>query len=222
MRTGVLKIGGASVFSSPSESDPLHHLIRNIRTDNSRRWFVILGGGDTVESMRTLHRLHPQLDSQRMHWRCVDLLRATADAAKELFDFENCLETPTELEQAILDPNPRCYLVQVSTYYHPDILNWIPAPLRPVENWDTTSDTLAWLLALRLGADELHLLKKPDCSSIQTLEQAARRGLVDPQIEALAKNRPADWHLDTYLVYHTTDWNQKLLARPPALPSGKS
>jgi hypothetical protein len=94
--------------------------------------------------------------------------------------------------------------------------------LRPLENWDTTSDTLAWLLALRLGADELHLLKKPDCSSIHTLEQAARRGLVDPQIETLAKNRPASWHLDTYLVYHTNVWNQKLLAPPPALPSGKS
>lgn len=212
MRTGVLKIGGASVFSSPTASDPLHQLIRKIQTDSSRRWFVILGGGDTVESMRTLHRLHPQLDSQRMHWRCVDLLRATADAAKELFGFENCLDTPADLAQAILDPNPGCYLVQVSTFYHPDNLSWLPASLRPVENWDTTSDTLAWLLALRLGADELHLLKKPDCSSIQTLEQAARRGLVDPQIETLAKNRPSEWHLDTYLVYHTTEWNHKLLA----------
>ncbi|MCE2783927.1 MAG: hypothetical protein LW699_03505 [Pirellula sp.] len=77
MRTGVLKIGGASVFSSPTASDPLHQFLLGIRKDNLRRWFVIVGGGDTVESMRTLHRHHPQLDSQRMHWRCVDLLRAT-------------------------------------------------------------------------------------------------------------------------------------------------
>jgi aspartokinase-like uncharacterized kinase len=222
MRTGVLKIGGASVFSSGTPSDPLRHFIQSIQTDNSRRWFVILGGGDTVESMRTLHRHHPQLDTQRMHWRCVELLRATSDAARELFSFEHFLETPKALAQAILDPTPRCYLVEVSTYYHRETLDWIPIELRPVESWDTTSDTLAWLLALQLRADELHLLKKPDCSSIQTLEQAARIGLVDPQIETLAKNRPVDWQLDTYLVYHTTDWNQKLLARPPALPSGKS
>jgi hypothetical protein len=172
---------------------------------------VILGGGETVESMRLLHKYHPHLDPAKMHWRCVELLRGTSDAAAELLGFQQRIWTPLQLDQAIADPKPSCYLVDVSSYYHPTLLNWIPQELLPPENWNTTSDSLAWLLALRIHADELQLIKKPDSSSVQSIEQAAQLGLVDPHIATLSNNQPNHWKLDTFLVYPKNGWNKKQL-----------
>ncbi|MFM7926412.1 MAG: hypothetical protein ACKO9Q_01765, partial [Pirellula sp.] len=68
------------------------------------------------------------------------------------------------------------------------------------------------LLALRLRADELQLIKKPDCREVSTIEQAACLGIVDPQFAILAKKQPQNWKLDTLVVYHTDGWKTKLLA----------
>jgi len=211
MRTGVLKIGGASLFSEGIEFDQLRSYVQVIQSDPINRWFVLLGGGDTVESMRTIHRNHPQLDSSRMHWRCVELLRATWDAAAELLQFDRLIETLQDLDVATSKQTPGCYLVEASSFYHPKRLDWVPTRLRPKENWETTSDTLAWLLALRLRADELRLIKKPDCSKVESLDQAARLGLVDPQIATLSRNQPTNWKLDTVMVYHNQNWMTKTL-----------
>jgi hypothetical protein len=87
--------------------------------------------------------------------------------------------------------------------------------LVPAENWDTTSDTLAWLLALRIKASQLQLIKKPDCSKVQTIEQAAQLGIVDSQLAILSKKQPQDWKLDTLVVYHTNGWRKQLLTIDP-------
>lgn len=218
-RLGAVKIGGASLFSSGTEFERIRQYLLVLQRDPDSRWFVIFGGGDTVESMRTLHRNHPELDTQKMHWRCVDLLRATNDVAAELLDFTHRINNAEQLDAALADFTPRCYLVEVSSFYRPDLLSDLPLEHIPNENWDTTSDALAWLLALRLKANELQLIKKPDCSEIQSLEQAAELGVVDPQITQLARCQPSDWNPDTYLVYPGENrWNRKLLALPHVSP----
>lgn len=211
-RIVVVKIGGASLFSTGIEFDRLVDYVEILKTDETSRYFIILGGGDTIESMRTLHRNHPYLDLSKMHWRCVELLQGTCDVAAELLDLEHRLATTDQLDKAFSDPTARSYLVDVTSFYKKDSLGWIPPDLVPAENWETTSDTLAWLLALRLRADELQLIKKPDCRDVSSIEQAACFGIVDPQFAILAKKQPQNWKLDTLVVYHTDGWKTKLLA----------
>lgn len=211
-RTVVVKIGGASLFSSGIEFDRLVCYVENLKADQSRRYFIILGGGDTVESMRVLHRNHPHLDLSKMHWRCVELLQFTCDVAVELLDLKNRLTTTDQLDHAISDPTARSYLVDVSSFYQKDTIGWIPSELAPTENWDTTSDTLAWLLAFRIQADELQLIKKPDCRDVSSIEQAVSLGIIDPQFAILVKNQPQNWKLDSFVVYYTDGWKTKLLA----------
>ncbi|MBU6175466.1 MAG: hypothetical protein KGQ60_16785, partial [Planctomycetes bacterium] len=66
----------------------------------------------------------------------------------------------------------------------------LETPLRPEPSWNTTTDTLAWLLAYVLGADKVVLLKSCDVSSIQDLQHAAEMGIVDPEIVRLSENHP--------------------------------
>jgi hypothetical protein len=146
-----------------------------------------------------------------MHWRCVALLQTTCDVAAELLDLDPPLTSPVQLDAAIIDPTPKCYLVDVRSFYQKDGLGWVPSGLEPAENWDTTSDALAWLLALRVQANQLQLIKKPDCIDVATIEQAASLGIVDPQFAILAKKQPQSWKLDTHLVYHSDGWKHKLL-----------
>jgi aspartokinase-like uncharacterized kinase len=211
----VVKIGGASLFSAGAEFAQVHSFVENLKRDRTTRYFITLGGGDTVESMRTLHRNHPQLDMRKMHWRCVELLEGTSDVAAELLDLEVRIKSTDQLEHAIINPTPGCYLVDVSSFYNPGCIDWVPKGLVPAENWDTTSDTLAWLLALRIKASQLQLMKKPDCSKVQTIEQAAQLGIVDSQLAILSKKQPQDWKLDTLVVYHTNGWRKQLLTIDP-------
>jgi len=211
MRTGVIKIGGASLFSPSEDFANVKHFVNELQRDSIDQWFVVFGGGDTVESMRTLHHRHPELDPVRMHWRCIELLSATADVACELFDFQQRIDCKRLLDLAIAERKPGAYLVDVSSYYHPDLLVSIPASLVPSENWDTTSDSLAWLLALYIRSNELLLMKKPDCSSVLTISQAAEEGIVDPQLPLLCENQPHDWVSAVSLVYYNQGWKRRLL-----------
>lgn len=211
MRTGVIKVGGASLFSPSEDFVNVRNFVNDLQRDSTNRWFVIFGGGDTVESMRTLHHHHPGLDAVRMHWRCIELLSTTTDVACELFDFKHRIDCRSSLDLAIDKKRPGAYLVNVSSYYHPDLLDSIPANLVPRESWDTTSDSLAWLLALYVRADELLLLKKPDCSSVLTVAQAAEEGIVDPQLPLLVENQPRELDVAISLIYYNHGWTRSSL-----------
>ena len=219
-RVIVVKIGGASLFSNEREFAALRDYIRFLKEDPENLWLLVVGGGETVESMRILHRHHPKLSSKRMHWRCVELLRSTNDAAAELLELPWRVESSLQLDQITLHRKPACYLVDVPSFYHPDELSWIPQNLLPAENWDTTSDTLAWLLALKVQADELQLIKKPDCAEIHTIQQAVSLGMIDPQVLTLSQNQPSHWKLEFNLLYHKgsgprVGWSKKTLHRNP-------
>jgi aspartokinase-like uncharacterized kinase len=205
----VVKVGGASLFSSGSEFSELRQYVRSLQELPNTLSLLIVGGGETVESMRILHRYHPELDPKRMHWRCVRLLESTSDAAAELLQLQRLNTTPFCLDQIANKLSQGCYLVDVGSFYHRDSLDWIPSPLVPAETWDTTSDTLAWLLAFRVQAHELQWIKKPDCSEIESVEQATSLGVLDPQLLLLLQNQPSDWKLQLNLVYHSAGWQKK-------------
>lgn len=212
MRTGVVKIGGASLFSKEDDFENVKSFLRPLIHDSHNRWFIIVGGGDTVESMRTLHRDHPELDARRMHWRCVELLQATCDVAQELFGIDSRIDTGDSLTDALSSEKPGCHLVDVVSYYHPSFLKSIPRSWVPKEGWETTSDTLAWLLAKIVRADEVLLLKRPDCSDIASVEQASELGIIDEQLSVLMVGIDDTRHPDLSLVFYRDGWQKNSLS----------
>lgn len=183
----VLKIGGSTLFHGPVRT-----LRSAIHASSNERIYVIIGGGETVESMRLLHSVYPNLSEQEMHWRCVELLDATWQVACELMPECEPLESWDEIQASRSAPGGRTYLVRVRGFYDQGIedepsveSNWIPAV-----GWKTTTDALAWLLAKRIGASRLRIAKQCPCDTIQTIHDAAAEGIVDVEISRLVAYDP--------------------------------
>lgn len=221
MQTRVLKIGGASLFAPSKEFARLLDLLQREHSLAIDRTFIIVGGGDTVESMRTLQTSFPTLDPQAMHWRCVRLLEATWEVATELIEFGQPLHKEIELHQALSNPNPNTYIVNVNAYYTPSLSalqsnskDFIA--ITPENSWNTTTDALAWWLAYLIDADQVILVKKKPCEAIHSLAQAAREGVVDSEI-ARMHEAARHIHNSTYrlpsiqFLFENPDWKYHIL-----------
>ncbi|MFN7625264.1 MAG: hypothetical protein ACK5PZ_00445 [Pirellula sp.] len=183
----VLKIGGSTLFQGPMRA-----LCSSVHAAAHERTYVIVGGGETVESMRVLHSIYPQLSEQAMHWRCVELLDATWQVACELMPECEPLESWEAIHASLSASGGRTYLVRVRGFYdrciesEPSVAsNWIPRV-----GWQTTTDALAWLLAKRIGASRLRIAKQCQCDTIQTIHDAAAQGIVDVEISRLVACDP--------------------------------
>jgi 5-(aminomethyl)-3-furanmethanol phosphate kinase len=183
----VVKVGGATLFSAHGIVPVLRELTS--KTD-IQSWYVIVGGGDTIESMRRLHRLYPTLNDEAMHWRCVELLDSTWQIALELAPRCQAIESMEELVAASERGMPGLHLVRVGAFYHPDQLVHLPHHWLPKPGWQTTTDVLAWLLAKRIHADRLLLVKQCDCESIASLHEARQLGIIDSELERLVSVDP--------------------------------
>lgn len=76
----VIKVGG-SLLTWPGLQEALPRWLNTLTPANN---LLIFGGGECIEAMRQLDALW-HLDSTAMHWRCVRLLDATFEIAKELW-----------------------------------------------------------------------------------------------------------------------------------------
>jgi aspartokinase-like uncharacterized kinase len=182
----VLKIGGASLFGGL-------HVIEQVRSavgpSAKQRLFVLFGGGDTIESMRSLHALFPQLDVEAMHWRCVRLLDATWEVGCELFPEAVPVATWDALQRAKNGPLGKSYLVRVAAFYSPELLPQIERDLHPAHDWNTTTDVLSWILAQLVGAAELRITKRRPVDPAMSIRNAARCGMIDSELVRLVTLR---------------------------------
>ncbi|MEI8213938.1 MAG: hypothetical protein WCI02_17440 [Planctomycetota bacterium] len=179
----VLKIGGATLFSNVSWES----LIEPLRgTNPTSSIYGIVGGGDTVDSMRALQKMYPQLSTEEMHWRCIRLLDATWEIACELLPRAIPIATMSELQRSLSPRQPSVYLVRISAFYSPEAIVDLPSHWLPKVGWETTTDALAWLLAKITSADRVWIVKQCDCQSIPSLHDAALRGIIDPELARLA------------------------------------
>jgi hypothetical protein len=183
----VLKIGGATLFSK----QPWRSLVEGIRDrERGSQRFWILGGGETVESMRTLQALYPGLDRTAMHWRCVRLLDATWEVGCELLTDFQPIPDKKMLESAAADRQPGDHLVRVEAFYNRNRESNLPIRWRPHADWGTTTDALAWLLAKQIEASRVCLFKRCSCDPNLSIEAAEKIGIVDPEIARLASQDP--------------------------------
>jgi 5-(aminomethyl)-3-furanmethanol phosphate kinase len=165
------------------------------------QYLGIVGGGYVVEAMRKLDEVH-RLSQNPMHWRCVRLLDSTLEIAAELTPEINVLDSSEQLAIHLESASHRdsfqtqhnASWVRVSAFYSPrSSLERNPSDnsFWPSENWDTTTDTLAMLLAHQIKADRVVLLKSCNVDQVSSLEEAAKKGIVDREclrlIEHLAE-----------------------------------
>lgn len=199
----VIKIGGAMLHDSVNFADDVFNVCSEY-ADTDR--FLIVGGGTMIDAMRELHVRYPHLDNEEMHWRCVRMLDATWEIACELLPFAQPIREWDELDRiakqgSLIDEGSSkssgCYLIRVDTYYNPQTIDQYEASERPQIGWQTTTDALAWLLAVRTKAQRVVLLKRAENIDHLDLAAAATRGVVDPEIARLQKDNghPLQIHL---------------------------
>ena len=154
----VIKVGGAAIFRPDGFRIQLKPLLQEYED-----WqvFLVAGGGDLIESMRSLHRIYPEISEEPMHWRCVELLRYSWELANELMPLDQPIGSHTGLQTFLQrDRETSKHWVCVSCFYSPELLTKIPEKWRPASNWGTTTDSIAWLLAMLISADKLVLMKQ--------------------------------------------------------------
>ena len=184
----MIKVGGATLF----QPDGFERQLRSVlgKYEIAQVWLLV-GGGDLVETMRTAHRIYPKLDEEEMHWRCIELLDHTWAIAKEIFPSNQATGSREDLERATqMQAVPGVNWVRVSSFYSRSTCGLIPSPWLPKCDWSTTSDTLAWLLGKIIEADRVILMKQCECDPTWTIAEAARRGVVDPELARLVEAEP--------------------------------
>ena len=174
----VVKVGGSCL-----ENPQLTSLLTDWFTHQTpaENW-VIVGGGECIEAMRTLSRRY-SLKQSEMHWRCIRLLDATWEILTELFPQWIPIHSPEIFRQTQrCEPQPATYIVRVQSFYsrpdepqvHATATGFSQIPV----GWETTTDSLAAFLATIIGAAELVLIKSCAIPSHSPVE-LQRLGIVD-------------------------------------------
>lgn len=169
-------------------------LVREDLVDRLHRWYtaqraaetlLIVGGGELIDAIRRLDRVRPG-DPAAVHWRCVDLLRATFETVTEWFPGWAVIASDAQFHQQLRDgfARDRPTLVSVSAFYRRDSAAGLP------EDWRTTTDAIAAFLAHQVDADELVLLKSCEVDASADPTDLAAQGIVDPAFPLTAEGVP--------------------------------
>jgi len=155
-------------------------------------YLAIVGGGEAIEAMRTLDRLH-HLDQTEMHWRCITMLDATFEIAFEILRIAvpslrviqsyDQLQLFREMLHKEHSTGKQLILVRVKSFYD-QLAVTAPRekPLVPEIGWQTTSDTLAMYLAHMTDSKRCVLLKSCSVDGQATLDDAVAEGMIDAQV----------------------------------------
>lgn len=179
METRVIKLGG-SLLDLPDLRSRMFDWLASLTPANN---LILVGGGELVESMRSLDSLH-RFDPSWVHWRCVELLSLTHQIVQQLVPEFDSIDDASQLSEfvRVTRSQPMTALVQCVAFYNP-----MHPDERLPEHWETTTDSLSCLLAEKVDAEELLLLKSTSASD-ENAEPALwrREGLVDAAFEAVA------------------------------------
>ncbi len=176
----VVKVGGSLIH----RSDLTGALPRWFEAQPPAENLVIVGGGSLVNAIREIDSIRPG-KPESTHWLCVDLLDCTFRLAASWFDWPAVADAD-QLAQSIEEgfEIDRPTLVAVRSFYGPDRdqgKRLLPS------DWQTTTDSIAALLALVVNADELVLLKSCDVDSSLNYDQLAAAGIVDEAFPTVAE-----------------------------------
>lgn len=172
----VIKIGGSLLL----RPDLPHVLLQWFGNQREAENLVVVGGGELIDAIRKLDQLRPG-DPTETHWRCVELMETTRQIVSIWFDWDSVL-TSEEMNDRLttrfsLD---RPTLVAVKSFY--DRNAHCDAPT----DWRTTSDTIAAILATKVKAEELVLLKSCTVDQNASIVLLTELGIIDAAMPAFA------------------------------------
>lgn len=177
----VVKVGGSLL----GRRDLIGALSTWFDAQSAGETLVVVGGGRLVDAVRDLDAIRPA-DPVETHWLCVDLLDITFRLLRDWFPWP-AAHTEAQLEQGLACgfslEHPT--LVAVKSFYGRDRNG--SEPLLP-QDWRTTTDSIAALLARQVSADELVLLKSCDIEGVTDLGQLASAGVLDEAFPTIARH----------------------------------
>lgn len=179
MRPRVVKLGGSLLTWAELQPSLQSWLDRHPHPCT----LLVVGGGQVIDAVRDYDRIH-QLDPAFVHWLCIDLLEASASMVEHIFPNFAKLQTWDLLSDFVAHRHPAAVagVAHVRGFYSAG-----QADSRLPLDWNTTTDSLAALLALRVAASELVLMKSSDPpANCQTLERLAASEFVDAAFPSIA------------------------------------
>ena len=179
----VVKLGG-SLLLEPEVPKRLREWLATKSNDTQVN--LIVGGGNLIEALREWDAVH-SLDPVAMHWRCVRALHHTYELVAEWLSDAQHVETASEFESHKQNHELGVYLIAVDSFYSPNDGDALP------QNWSTTSDSIAALLANKLSVRSLWLLKSCALQPHLSVEEATDRGIVDPAFLTASRNLNVNW-----------------------------
>jgi aspartokinase-like uncharacterized kinase len=180
----VVKIGG-SLLLRPDLTAAIANWLAQWLADRLPHTQVnlVVGGGAIIDAFRQLDAIHA-LDPVDLHWQCVAALRHTSEIVASMMPkcvVIDCAESFNSHRQSTMAVG--CYMIIPDTFYNAASGDRLPC------DWTTTSDSIAALLANKLDADRLVLLKSCDIPPSIDLSEAVRRGFVDPVLPTIISER---------------------------------
>lgn len=170
----VIKIGGSLLELVDLKS----RLIKWQLSESTWHNVYVVGGGRLVDQIRRLEQVHG-LDNQVCHDLAMSTLNITAQFIGMLCNWP--VVNGNDLTRQLGDSNP--VVADVSQLEGTDY-----SSLKDIESsWDVTSDSIAAVLAMKLGASELVLLKSTMPPKFKSLEDLGKYGFVDKQFFRKAK-----------------------------------
>lgn len=155
---------------------------------------IIIGGGKLIDAVRELDQQH-NLPPEQTHWMCVDLLTATASFAADIFGWR-LISTEQEWNVSVQQSKNLTHshgpalpiVITPKVFYNQNKSTAQNIPeMRIPNDWRTTTDTIAALLAHRVEANELVLLKSCPIAPKMSLTQLAEAGIVDEAFPEVAR-----------------------------------
>ncbi len=173
----VLKVGG-SLLTDPTLSRRLGDMMQTEFVDCQIN--LLVGGGKVIDSLRQLDQIH-HFDAAMMHWLCIRTLRTTCDLTRDWFPQATAITTNDEFNHHRSRAAAGWFIIAIDAFYSQRDGDSL------VQDWTTTSDSIAVLLAHRLDARRVILLKSCPIDGDLTIDQAAAKGIVDQALPTIAK-----------------------------------
>jgi aspartokinase-like uncharacterized kinase len=172
----VVKVGGSLL----DWKELPEQLARFLEARDGQNIVLSPGGGAFVDRVREFHAMH-RLSDEQSHWLAIRTLDVVAHLLQSIASatavVDDITAVPSVWNQRMLPIlAPRRFLEEDDEL-----------PYRLPHTWETTSDSIAARLAVRLGAAELVLLKSAPIAPGVDRAGAARLDLVDrffPEVSA--------------------------------------
>ncbi len=190
----VAKLGG-SLLSLPDFPDRIQSRLAAANRRVPLATLMVVGGGELIDAVRSLDRLH-SYDASLVHHECIQLLSSTGRLVHSLLPQFGYIASAEDLSSFNLNA-ARMFngfaIVDVAMAM-PRIATKVALP----EDWTTTTDSISAALAIAVDAEELLIFKSADPVTKRAddlpimpwLEALACDGFVDGALPALASRLP--------------------------------